>query len=413
MSLLGLFEDRSLENPAIPLTDAGLASVLVGPPTDSGIPINPQTAMKMSAVYRATSLVSGLGGALPIQVVKRGTRKPADFALMDEPHPDLTKLELWRLTFVHRCLWGNCYLQKVYSPSGKVKFLAPISPDRVTPGLAKPIGENPSGKVFRVIDDHGEARDMTAREIMHIPMLGFDPVLGMSPVRMAAQAIGMSLAAEKFGARLFGSGNLMTGILQTDQKLTQQDAELLQQRWQTMNQGLDRSHRVAVLDSNAKFQSVTMPNNESQLLESRDFQITELARFFGLPPYLVMQTSKTTSWGTGLEQQSRGFTYLDLHPTWLAPTEQRITKELLPPDLEAVYDMTRLMRGDSIARAEYYRVMYEMGCLSPNDIRGFEDMPPRDGGDNYMMPLPAGATDSPIGTDPVLDSSLGPQHGKS
>jgi len=398
VSLFGLFATRGnpLENPAVPLTDPSLWAWMCGPPTDSGIPVSETTAMNTSAVFRATSLVAGLCGALPIRVLVKRTQEPVSNVLLDDPHPDLTPLELWRLTGAYRCLWGNAYLQKVRTRgSGRIAWLEPISPSRVTPGRAAPIEANPSGKVFRVVDDHGVARDLTANEILHIPGLAYDSVAGFSPVRLAAQAIGLALAAERYGARLFGSGNLLNGLLQTDQRLTRDQAERLQERWQRRIGGVDRAHTVAVLDSGAKFASLTMPNDSAQFLESRNFQVTEIARFFGIPPYLMFQTEKTTSWGTSLEQQSRGFTQYDLRTMWLAPTEQRITKELLPRTQVAKYDMTELMRGDSQARAQYYAVMRQIGALSADDIRAMEDLPPLpDGQGRSHAPLPIPA---PVG----------------
>jgi HK97 family phage portal protein len=219
----------------------------------------------------------------------------------------------------------------------------------------------------------------------------------------------MALGAERYAAKLFGSGNLMAGLLQTDAKLTQQQAEALQQRWAQRVGGLENAHKVPVLDSGAKFTSMTMPNDDAEMLASRDFQITELCRFFGVPPYLMFQTEKTTSWGSGLEQQARGFTQFDLHPIWLAPLEKRITKELLEPGQIARYDMSQLMRGDSIARAEYYRVMWELGAFNANEIRGYEDLPPRDGGDRYQEPMAQITNTSPLGSDKVLGGgSIGP-----
>ena len=408
MSLFGLFERRgSLENPEVPLTDLSLLSWMTGPVTDSGVPINEMTAMRMAAVYRATSLVSGLCGALPIKVYKRGTKDPGKSELLDEPHPDMTRLELWRLTGVHRCLWGNAYLQKIYTKgTNRIAYLEPITPSRVTVTRARPIPANPSGKIFKVTDDHGVVQPMTPNEILHIPGLGYDGRVGFSPIKMAAQAIGVSLAAEAYGAKLFGSGNLLSGYLTAEGRIEQEDAEKLQARWAEKTAGLDRAHKIAVLDSGLKFQSLTMPNDDAELLASRDFQVTELCRFYGVPPYLMFQTEKTTSWGQGLEQQARGFVQFDLNTAWTAPLEQRITKELLKKSLEARYDMNDLMRGDSIARAQYYAVLREAGVLSADDIRYAEDMAPLPNGQGqtYIQP----SIQAPMGSDPVLGGfSLG------
>lgn len=395
--LFGLFEGRaSLENPAVPLTSSSLLDWFGGGHVDSGVAVNEQSALKMSAVFRCVSLISSVSAALPLHTYVRGTKDRAVSALLDDPHPELTPIELWRLTYVHRCLWGNAYLQKMRNRGGQVVELWPITPDRVKVGRVAPSTVNPQGKMFEVLDDAGRPQPMTPREIMHLPGLSYDGLIGMSLVRAAAQGIGLALAAESFGARLFGSGNLLSGILKTDQRLEQADAERLQGRWQQMSQGLDRAHKVAILDSGAMFQSLTMPSSDAQMLESRHFQITDASRFWGVPPFLMMETEKSTSWGTGLEQQAQGWVTFDLHPTWLAPTEQRITKELAAPGTFAKYKSEGLLRGDSAARGIFYRVMREVGAMSANDIRELEDRPPVAGGDSYLQPLNL----VPLGTIP-------------
>jgi len=413
VSLFRLRERRAnLEDPAVPLNSSTILSVFGVQPTDSGVPVSEYTAMNMSAVYRGVSLISGLAGSLPLNAIDQSTKKPVTGTILDDPHPEMTALEYWRLQAVWRCLWGNSYSQKVYKRGGKLAYLNPISPDRVSVLRASPISANPSGKIFRIAGADGKLTTMTPNEVMHIPGIGYDGICGISPVRAAAQAIGMAQAAEATAARLFKSGNMLNGLLSTEAELDQSQAETLQARWAEKFSGIDGAHRVAVLDSGAKFQSLVMPADDAQMLESRDFQVTELARFLGIPPYLMYQTDKTTSWGSGLEQQARGFNQFDLHPNWLAPAEQRITKELLPPGQIARYDMDSLLRGDSIARAEYYRVMFEMGVLCPNDILKMEDMPPREGGDKFMEPMNATPVNAPLGTDPVIGgSSLGPSDG--
>lgn len=400
MSLFGLFESRAnIENPAVPLTSAAVLDYLGGGmASDAGVHVSETGALNTSAVYRAVSLVSTLGGALPLHTYEEGTKNSLPSALLREPHPDLTPCELWGLSYTHRGLWGNFAAQKIRAGNGEIKHLFPITPSRVRYGRTAPSEVNPSGKVFAVTDDHGVEHAMTSREIFHVPGFGYDGVMGMSPVRAAAQGIGMALAAEKYGAKLFGSGNLLSGILKTEQRLEQPQADALQARWKAKMAGLGSAHDVAVLDSGASFQSLTMPNDEAQLLESRRFQITDLSRFFGVVPFLMYETEKSTSWGTGLEQQATGWVKFDLHPRWLAPTEQRITRELLLPNQYAKYKVEGLLRGDSTARAGFYRIMREVGAFSANDVRELEDMPPIPNGDSYLQPLnmaPLGSENDP------------------
>jgi HK97 family phage portal protein len=404
VSLFGLFERRTLEDPAVPLTSASLLSWLTGGPTAAGKPVTARSALAMSAVYRCTALISGVSASLPLPAFLAGTKDRVSVPLLDNPHPELTRLELWRLTYAHRCLWGNAYLQKVRSRAGQVKELWPITPDRASVERLRPSPANPSGKTFTVTDDWGVVHtDLTPRDILHMPGFGYDGLRGVSVVGAARQAIGLGLAAEEFGARLFGSGNLMSGILKTDQHLKPEQADTLKKRWKAMVSGLDKAHEVAVLDSGASFQPVSMPAKDSQFLESREFGVEEIARFFGVPHFLLGLTSKTTSWGTGLEQQAIGWVKFDLQPGWLAPTEQRITKELLAEGTEARYNVNGLLRGDSTARAEFYRVMREVGAFSANDIRDLEDLAPVEDGDGRLQPL----NFAPLGSDPVKDGSNG------
>lgn len=396
MSLFGLFDRRSIENPQIPLTSTALLDWLDGPVNASGKRVTEKSALAFSAVWRCTALISGVSSALPLHVYRDGTHDRVSSPLLKNPHPELTALELWRLTYVHKALWGNAYVQKVRDGGGRVRELWPITPDRVRVDRVKPTDANPSGKVFDVTDDWGVQHVRTPREILHLPGMGYDGVCGVSPVRAAQQAIGLGLAAEEYGARLFGSGNLMSGILQTEQRLTGDQADQLKQRWKAKMSGLDKSHEVAVLDSGASFQQVSMPAKDSQFLESRTFEVEEIGRWFGVPHFLLGLTSKSTSWGTGLEQQAIGWVKFDLHPTWLAPTEQRVTKELLPGTAEARYKIEGLLRGDSAARSQFYNVMRQVGAFSANDIRDLEDLPPIPDGSVYLQPMNM----VPLGTEP-------------
>ncbi|MEU0109516.1 phage portal protein [Streptomyces sp. NPDC006251] len=400
MSLFGLFEQRSLENPALPLTSEAVAEYLGAVPNESGTTVTERTSLHMPAVWRSVALIAGVSAHLPLHTYVQGTRDRAKAPLLADPHPELTPLELWRLPYVHRVLWGNGYLQKVRNRAGVVVELWPVMPDRVRAGKVKPDDLLPSGKVFEVTDDWGVQHAMTSREILHIPGLGYDGITGCSPVRLAAEGIGLAQSAEKSAARLFGKGNIMAGVLQTEQRLNPDQADALKKRWAAKMGGWRNSQEIAVLDSGASFNTVTMPYKDAQFLESREFQNTEIARMFGVPLFLLMETAKSTSWGTGLEQQAGAWVVFDLAPTWLSPTEQRITKELLPANQYAKYSVQGLLRGDSSARATFYRAMRDVGAFSSDDIRGFEDLPPLPagkGGDVYLQPTYM----APLGVNPL------------
>lgn len=400
MSLFGLFERRSLENPAQPLTAEAVAEYLGAMPNESGMPVTERSSLHMPAVWRSVALIAGVSSALPLHAYAQGTRDKAKAPLLDDPHPELTPLELWRLPYVHRVLWGNGYLQKVRNRAGVVTELWPIMPDRVRVGRVPPDDLLPSGKIFEVTDDRGVQHALTTREILHIPGLGYDGITGCSPVRLAAEGIGLAQAAEKSAARLFGKGNIMSGVLQTEQRLNPEQAGNLKAQWRAKMGGFRNSQEIAVLDSGASFNPVVMPYKDAQFLESREFQITEIARMFGVPLFLLMETAKSTSWGTGLEQQAGAWVIFDLTPTWLGPTEQRITKELLPAGQYAKYSVQGLLRGDSSARATFYRAMRDVGAFSADDVRGYEELPPLpagQGGDVHLQPTYM----APLGVNPL------------
>jgi HK97 family phage portal protein len=400
MSLFGLFERRSVENPAVPLTSTSLISLLGGQALKSGVSVTETNALHMPAVWRSVAVIANVAASLPLHTYTAGTRDRTTVALLEDPHPELTRFELWRLVYVHRLLWGNAYLQKVFNRAGtEVVQLWPIRPDRVKVDREKPTPDNPGGKVFWIQDDNGVRQRRTSREILHLPALGYDGVTGCSPIRAAAEGIGLGMAAEKAAAKLYGSGNMISGVLQTEQRLNKEQAEQLKAGWNAKLSGYEAAGDIAVLDSGASFQPVTMPYKDSQFLESRQFQVVEVARMFGVPLFLLMETQKSTSWGTGLEQQAQGFVTWDLAPTWLAPTEQRVTKELLGTSQYAKYQLGGLLRGDSSARATFYRAMRDSGAYSANDIRDLEDLTPIEGpeGDMRLQPMYM----APLGSDPL------------
>ena len=397
MSLFGLYDRRaSLENPAVPLTSVALWDWLGGQLSESGAVVSERKSLALSAVYRCTALISSVAGALPMRVYKSGTKDLRPSPLLDNPHPDYTPYELWRLSYVHRCLWGNAYLLKKRDSVGRVNSLWPLPPDRMAVGRVDPSDANPSGKIFQYTAESGQRVPYTSRDILHIPALGYDGVCGVSPVRAATQAVGIATAAESYAARLYGSGNLLSGLLQTEQRLQKTDAERLQAQWRSLMSGMSRAHDVAVMDSGAKFQSLTMPAKDSQMLESRSFQVSEIARYFGVPAFLMNDTENFST-GVGLEEQAIRWVTLDLGPAWLVPTEQRVAKELTPGGVDVTYSVDSLMRGDSTARAQFYQVMRQVGAFSANDIRAREDLPPVSGGDSRLQPLNM----APLGTPPV------------
>lgn len=388
------------ENPQIPLTDTSLLEMLGVQKTLSGTDVNEITALGLPAVWRAMQVTCNVPAALPLHVYRqvdgariRSTSQGAQ--LLDDPHPDMTSYEFWQTVHFHRRAWGNAYVRKLRNQLGQVAELWPIHPRRVRVGR-----ESEAGRKVYAIDGGKEV--LSDREILHLPGIGYDGICGVSPIRAARESIGMGLAAQEYGARLFGSGSLATGVLQTEQRLTQRQADQLASRWKSKRTGLESAHGTVVLDKGATFQQLSINPDDAQFLESRRFQVVEVCRWFGVPPFLMFETEKSTSWGTGLEQQALGWVKFDLGPD-LTSVEQRVTKQILwteprkPSEDYAKHTLEGLLRGDSKARAAFYKSMWELGALNTDEIRAYEEQAPVEGGDVRYRPLnfgQLGTTDS-------------------
>lgn len=392
------------ENPALPLTSEVLLQALGIEETYAKKRVTEVTALGLSAVWRAAMISSSVPASLPFHAYRadgdervKATGAGAD--LLDDPHPDMTPFEVKQLAFFHRKTWGNAYLRKLRNPLGRVTELWPILPGRVKAGRSSETGR----KVY-VIDGNVD-EPLSDDELLHLPGMGYDGVCGVSPIRAARQSIGLGLAAEEFGAKLFGNGTLATGILQTEQRLTQKQADALAARWKSKRTGLTSAHDTLVMDKGAKWSQLSINPDDAQFLETRRFQVVELCRWFGIPPFLMFETEKSTSWGTGLEQQALGWVQFDLGPD-LTAFEQRFTKHVLrPAAVYAKFSLEGLLRGDSAARAAFYTSMWNIGALSTNEVRALEERGPVEGGDARHRPLNMGelgtfddtATEEPAG----------------
>lgn len=383
MTILGgLLGKRSLENPQVPLTAANIAEFMGGTATDAGISITETSVLGLSAVWRATNLNATVSSSLPLKTYRKGTRKRVVVRLLENPHPDMTAKELWETAYVNLQLNGNAYLRKVRNQSGAIVWLYPIAPSCVKVGRVGGWTEAGmmSPKVYEVDWGHGKKEPLTDYEILHIPGLGYDGTVGASPVNIARNSHALGLAQQQFAGHLWSNGSLMSGILQSDQRLEQDQAEQIKARWREAVGGLSNSHDVVVLGSGASFQPVQMPNDDAQFLESRRFQIDEVARWFGIPPHMLFELSGSTSWGTGIEQQTISWVKFTLQPNWLSRVEQRITREITPAGVYAEYDLNGLMRGDSAARAAFYAATVGRPIFTVDEARGWENEEPIEGG---------------------------------
>jgi HK97 family phage portal protein len=382
MTVLGSFIRRSAENPTKPLTDATLVEVMGGPLTDAGVNVNPETAYQLTAIYRCIALLSGLIGALPLHAYRRvgDARQRIDLPVVTDPHPDKTAFEVWEFLGQSLLSWGNSYALKQRDGLDRIRELEPLHPkdvrvekraEWVSPNLS------PTGKRFFVRSGTTE-KPYTPFDLLHVPGLSYDGLVGMSPIGMARQGIGLALAAERFGAKLFSQGALVQGVLQTDQALDEDAAKRLKAQWREKTAGGANHWSIPILDSGAKYEPIALPPEDVQYIESRRFSIQEAARLYGIPPHLIGDVERSTSWGAGIEAQNMQMLTFTADP-WLVRIEERVTKEVAKPSKADVYvkhNRSALLRADTAARFLAYQRAITNGWMNADEIRALEEMDP-------------------------------------
>ncbi len=363
--------------------------MLDGAPSTTGIRVTNTSALRHIAVFRSVELRAGTMAALPLKAFQKDSReRVVNAPVLDDPHPELTRFEVWEQAYAHIDLWGNAYLRKLRDGAGRVRYLWPIHPSRVHVDLVEPDERNPGGKVFAIDAKGGRREPYTSYEILHLPGFGYDGRVGLSRIELGSRAIELGLAAEDYAARFFGNGTSLSGILSTDQTISQTVADTLKQRWREKVGGLSKSHDIAVLDAGTKFQPISIPAKDAQLLETRQSSVGDIATLFGLPPHAIGDVERSTSWGTGIEQQTIGMVQFTFQPM-LARVEQRLTKEIVQPanpNVYVEYVVEGLLRGDSASRAAFYQAMRQMKAMSANEVRARENLEPYEGGDTYENP---------------------------
>lgn len=377
---------RSLEDPQTPLTSTALAEWMGGEKSKAGVAVTESRVLGLTAWLRALTLMSGTAAALPFRPYKAGTHERVTArTVLDRPNPAQTKFEFWQTMYAGALGHGTGYAHKRRDGAYLVREVWPIHPSRVRVEAVDVSDRHPDGRLFIVRDRKGQESRLTNRDVMMLPFLSFDGVAGLSLIGVARQALGVAIAAENNAAQLFGKGSRISGVLQSKKPLTSDQAGRLKRAWREKVGGLDNAGDIAVLDNETEFKPVALPPADAQLLESRKFSTTEIARLFGIPPHMLGDVTNSTSWGSGIEQQTIGFVKFTLQP-WLQMVEQRVTLELLPEAWEAKYTLEGLLRGDSKARADFYRTLVQLGVMKPSQVQALEDMEPDPAVDFYTIP---------------------------
>lgn len=393
-SLFGFGQAR--DKPVDKAADAGY-SFLFGR-TTSGKPVNERTAMQTTAVYACVRILAEAIASLPLHVYEYqddGGKKlvhdhPLYYLLHDEPNPEMTSFVFRETLMSHLLIWGNAYAQIIRDGAGRVLGLYPLLPDKMD------VQRDDKGNIYYVYSRNSDENPMfkeygniklKAEDVLHIPGLGFDGLIGYSPIAMAKNAVGMTLACEEYGASFFANGANPGGVLEHPGVL--KDPSKVRESWNSVYRGVNNAHKIAVLEEGMKYQQIGIPPEEAQFLETRKFQINEIARLYRIPPHMVGDLDKSSF--SNIEQQSLEFVKYTLDP-WVIRWEQSLQKSLLLPGEKEKYfiklNVDGLLRGDYQSRMNGYAVGRQNGWFSANDIREMENMnpiPDEEGGNLYLI----------------------------
>ena len=393
-SLFGFGQAR--DKPVDKAADAGY-SFLFGR-TTSGKPVNERTAMQTTAVYACVRILAEAVASLPLHVYEYqddGGKKlvhdhPLYYLLHDEPNPEMTSFVFRETLMSHLLIWGNAYAQIIRDGAGRVLGLYPLLPDKME------VQRDDRGNIYYVYSRNSDENPMfkeygniklKAEDVLHIPGLGFDGLIGYSPIAMAKNAVGMTLACEEYGANFFANGANPGGVLEHPGVL--KDPSKVRESWNSVYRGVNNAHKIAVLEEGMKYQQIGIPPEEAQFLETRKFQINEIARLYRIPPHMVGDLDKSSF--SNIEQQSLEFVKYTLDP-WVIRWEQSLQRSLLLPGEKGKYfiklNVDGLLRGDYQSRMNGYAVGRQNGWFSANDIREMENMnpiPDEEGGNLYLV----------------------------
>lgn len=389
----GLFKSR--DKPQNRTLGSNYAFFMGG--TTSGKAVTERSAMQMTAVYSCVRILSEAVAGLPLHLYKytdsggkaMALDHPLYHLLHDEPNPEMSSFVFRETLMTHLLLWGNAYAQIIRNGKNEIVALYPLMPNKMS------VDRDENGRLYytyyrgsdEAIKNKDFAVTLQPSDVLHIPGLGFDGLVGYSPIAMAKNAIGMAIACEEYGAKFFANGASPGGVL--EHPGTIKDPQRVRESWQSTFGGSGNANKIAVLEEGMKYTPIGISPEQAQFLETRKFQINEIARIFRVPPHMVGDLEKSSF--SNIEQQSLEFVKYTLDP-WVIRWEQSIQRSLLSRDEKAAYfvkfNLEGLLRGDYQSRMNGYAIGRQNGWMSANDIRELENLdriPAEDGGDLYLI----------------------------
>lgn len=394
---MGLFSRKPRDHPKVDNKTVGSSYAFYMGGSSAGKNVNERSAMQMTAVYACVRILSEAVAGLPLHLYKYndkgGKEKAIDNNLYqllhDEPNKEMSSFVFRETLMTHLLLWGNAYAQIIRNGKGEIIALYPLMPNKMR------VDRDDKGELYYIYTRSTEEANasenstvvLTPRDVLHIPGLGFDGLVGYSPIAMAKNAIGLAIATEEYGAKFFANGAAPSGVL--EHPGTIKDPARLRENWNSTFGGSSNSGKVAVLEEGMKYTPISISPEQAQFLETRKFQINEIARIFRVPPHMVGDLEKSSF--SNIEQQSLEFVKYTLDP-WIIRWEQSLARSLLTKEEKKKYffkfNLEGLLRGDYASRMTGYATARQNGWMSANDIRELENLdriPAELGGDLYLI----------------------------
>lgn len=363
-----------------------------GSTSASGEVVNDQTLLRLSTAWRCISLIAGTISSLPLTLYKEDKNgvpivykeHPLFNILKADPNYEQTNVDFWHFLSCSLEMRGNAYARIDRNDRGNIVSLIPINPALMN------VSRDSDNLLKYSWSENGRIYEGTNKDIFHIRGFGGDPLGGLSPLVYGCNVFGMALAADKTASEMFKNGLRPSGVLTFANFLTPEHRQIAND---TLSEkiGANNSGKPLILEGGSKWEQITLSPEAAQMLQSRAFSVEEICRIFGVPPHMVGHTEKTTSWGSGLEQQNLSFLQYTLRER-LKRIEQAINKQLLTPaertsGVHVSFNLESLLRADSQGRANFYQTMTLIGAMTINEVRRLEHLPPVDGGDEPRIQM--------------------------
>lgn len=419
-SVRGWFESRAaapkkMDESVVPLQE--WRSVGTFGLSDAGANVTPRTALAYMPVFAAIRLLSESVAMLPWHIYERteggknrATSHPLDAILNRVANSEMSAFTLRETMMAHILTWGNAFAEIEMNNRGDVRALWPLHPSSTR------VGRDETGKLIYAYQDSHQSVILPASRILHVHGLASDGILGYSPIQLARGAIGLGIATEKYGSGFFENGARPGGTLEHPGKLSKDAYERLRKSFEERHQGLDNAQRLSILEEGMKYNPITIPPDDAQFLETRKYQVSDIARLYRVPAHMIGDLDRATF--SNIEQMSIEFVTYSLVP-WLTRWEQDADRQLLSePERKTLFTdflEDALLRGETLARYQAYAIGRQWGWLSANDVRDREDMNHVAGGDAYFTPLnmsAAGPAPQPDATQSAGSANDGKTQGQ-